>query len=155
MLRASIETQGERADLRCVVGESDSASNAIPAAAALIALVEATVCAETEVITQARDRLRSEIGSEGLVDAAAIIGNFERMVRIADATGIPLDTAVNVATESIRSELGIDRYASAANTRPVELWQRVVGRALEPVVTRGLRWLGRRARSKRHRTPSD
>jgi len=155
MLRASIETEGATADLGGVVGEVREDESSIPAAAALIGFVEAALGAPAKEIARARDRLRREIGSEGLVDAAAIIGNFERMVRIADATGIPLDTAVNVATESIRDELGIDRYASSANTRPVQSWQRAVGRVLAPVVRGGLRWVGRRARSKAPSPPKD
>jgi len=54
---------------------------------------------------------------------------------------------VNVATEALRVELGIDRYGSAAETASVKGWQRLLGRAIEPVVRIGLRWVGRRARA--------
>ena len=70
------------------------------------------------------------------------------MTRIADATGIPLDAPVNVATEVLRVELGIDRYGSAAETASVKGWQRLLGRAIEPVARIGLRWVGRRARAR-------
>ena len=42
------------------------------------------------------------------MDAAGVIGNFERMVRIADGTGIPLDRIVDALTSGFRGELGLD-----------------------------------------------
>ena len=148
MLRASVETEGAEADYRGIAdGESADASS-VPAAGALVGLVEAALSADGGDGEQARERVRRELGSAALVDAAAVIGNFERMTRIADSTGIPLDAPVNVATEAIRAELGIDRFGSADNTESVKGWQRMLGRALEPVARLGLRWAGRRARSK-------
>ena len=38
-------------------------------------------------LAQVRDKVRGEMGDEQLVDAIAIAGNFQRMVRIADGTG--------------------------------------------------------------------
>ena len=38
--------------------------------------------------------------------AAGVIGNFERMVRIADGTGIPLDRIVDAMTSDFRAEFG-------------------------------------------------
>ena len=99
----------------------------------------------TDEIAVARNLVRSELGSEALVDAAAVIGNFERMVRIADGTGIPLDAAVNVATEEIRAELGIDAFASEERKSEVATWQRLMARAIDPLAKIGLRWQGRRA----------
>ena len=51
-----------------------------------------------------------------LVDAAAIVGHFERLVRVADATGIPLDAAAKDATTDIREALGHNAYAMASRT---------------------------------------
>jgi len=148
MLRASVETDGAEADYRGIADGESAEASTVPAAGALVGLVEAALSADGGDGEQARERVRRELGSEALVDAAAVIGNFERMTRIADATGIPLDAPVNVATEALRAELGIDEYRSAANTKSVKGWQRLAGRALEPVARIGLRWAGRRARSK-------
>ena len=146
MLRASIETEGGKVDLRSLTDGSFADRSGIEGAAALVGWVEATTDRMSDVsrIARARDRVRDELGSAAMVDAAAIIGNFERMVRIADATGIPLDTPVNIATESIRADLGIDRFHSAAHSPPVRRWQRAIGRALDPIRTFGLRRLGGR-----------
>lgn len=148
MLRASVETEGAEVDYRGIVDRESAELSSIPAAGALVGLVEASLSADAVDGEEARERVRRELGSEALVDAAAIIGNFERMTRIADATGIPLDAPVNVATEALRAELGIDRYGSAASTKAVKRWQRLLGRAIEPVARIGLRWVGRRARSR-------
>ena len=78
------------------------------------------------------------LGPEGLVDTAAVASNFERMVRIADSTGIPLDSPVNGMTEGMRQELGIDRFGSSANTAAPGALERVFGRALGPVAMRAL-----------------
>ncbi len=148
MLRVSVETEGAEVDYRGIVDGEGAEASSIPAAAALVGLVEASLSSEQGDGEEARARVRRELGSEALIDAAAIIGNFERMTRIADATGIPLDAPVNVATEALRVELGIDRYGSAAETASVKGWQRLLGRAIEPVVRIGLRWVGRRARAR-------
>ncbi|HEB88582.1 MAG TPA: hypothetical protein ENI85_03345 [Deltaproteobacteria bacterium] len=159
MLRASIETTGGEVDLRGVASGDDAELSAIPGAAALLGLVEAVVgldgrTVDPGIAEAARARVRDELGTEALVDAAAVIGNFERMNRIADATGIPLDPPVNVATETLRAELGIDRYGSARNARPVKGWQRMLWRGIEPLARVGLRLVGRRTRSG-GRLPSD
>lgn len=148
MLRASVETEGNEVDYRGIVDGESAEASSVRGAGALLGLVEATLSEGSADGVAARERVRRELGSEALVDAAAIIGNFERMTRLADATGIPLDAPVNVATEALRVELGIDRYPAAANTNTVKPWQRMLGRTLEPVARIALRWIGRRARSR-------
>jgi hypothetical protein len=74
-----------------------------------------------------------EIGPEALVDAAAVASNFMRMVRIADSTGISLDAPMEVLSQDLRAELGIDRFGSAANTPPAGVLRRSVGRVLTPL----------------------
>ena len=145
MLRASIETQGEKVDLRGLTDGKAAGESSISGAAALVDFVEATLGGNTDEIAAARDLVRSELGSEALVDAAAVIGNFERMVRVADGTGIPLDAAVNVATEELRAELGIDAFASEERKSEVATWQRLMARTIDPLAKIGLRWQGRRA----------
>jgi hypothetical protein len=151
MLRASVETDGVEADYRGIADRESAEESSVPAAGALVGLVEASLsddAGNAGDADEARARVRRELGSAALVDAAAVIGNFERMTRIADSTGIPLDAPVNVMTESIRAELGIDNFGSAADRASVKWWQRLIGRTLDPIVGITLRWVGRRARSK-------
>ena len=57
-------------------------------------------------------RILDELGPEALVDAAGVASNFERMVRIADSTGISLnDFGVERTVES-RQNWGIDQFHS-------------------------------------------
>jgi hypothetical protein len=48
-----------------------------------------------------------------LVDASAVVANFEMMTRLADATGARLRPEQIDASESIRTELGLDAFPSA------------------------------------------
>ena len=48
-----------------------------------------------------------------MVDAVGVASNFQRMVRIADSTGITLGN-FEAITEDIREDLGINAYARAA-----------------------------------------
>jgi hypothetical protein len=148
MLRASVETEGNEVDYRGIADAASAEESSVRGAGALIGLVEAAFSSNEEDGVAARARVRQELGSESLVDAAGVIGNFERMVRIADGTGIPLDAPVNIATEAVRGELGIDAYASAENTRSVRGWQRVMGKIVEPIARVVLRQVGRRARAR-------
>lgn len=69
-------------------------------------------------IAAARDAIVEKIGADAAVDAAAVIGNFERMNRIADGVGIELDAPLRALSGDLREELGINAFASAANTKP-------------------------------------
>jgi len=80
------------------------------------------------------------------VDAAAVVSNFERMVRIADATGIPLDAPVNAMTADLRADLGIDDYDSSAHTPDLGALGRFLGPKLQPLALLAFRLLGSRAR---------
>lgn len=156
MLRASIETDGAEVDYRGIADAESAEESTLPGASALIGFVEAAMSTDREATAAARERVRRELGSDALVDAAAIIGNFERMTRIADATGIPLDTSVKVMTESIREELGIDDFGRSEDRAPLTPWQRWLGRALDPIFRVGMRWLGRRSRARSEpRSPNE
>ena len=67
-----------------------------------------------------------------MVDAAAIVGNFQRMVRIADSTGIPLDETVLMISQSIRKTLGINNFNASANSPTLPFIKRLIGRLMAP-----------------------
>lgn len=129
MLRASVEADGSGADLRAVTGGVDASDGRVPDADVLVPFAEAVVGRHAEEIVRAREALLGRMGAEALVDAAGVVGNFERMVRIADATGIPLDSPVAAMTADIREQLGIDAYGTARNTPELGPVGRIVGRA--------------------------
>ena len=128
MLRASVEAGGGGADLRALTGGVDASESEVADGDVLVAFAEAVVRREVDEIARARDTLHERMGAEALVDAAGVVGNFERMVRIADATGIPLDAPVAAMTADFREELGIDSFGSARNTPELGPVGRTLGR---------------------------
>ena len=61
------------------------------------------------------DEVIAAVGEAGLVDAAVTVAVFNGLVRSADGIGIPLDDSMLAATSDVRSVLGLDDYAGAAN----------------------------------------
>ena len=57
-----------------------------------------------------RHTLIETMGPAALVDTAGVASNFERMVRIADATGIPLDERRQVLSQEVRDTLYLERF---------------------------------------------
>jgi hypothetical protein len=129
-----------------VTRDSAGASSGVPHAEALLAFAEAVVGTDDAALAEARAAVLRELGPEPLVDAAAVASNFERMVRVADATGTPLDAPLVMLTETLRRDLDLDRFAAAANTRPGHPLGRLAGRLVQPVVFGLLRLFGRRRR---------
>ena len=92
-----------------------NAVSGVPQGALLTAFAEAAVRREP-ALPQLRQQIANELGAQELVDAAGIVANFQRMVRIADGCGIPLDEFTRNASDGWRRGLGLHEYASAANT---------------------------------------
>jgi hypothetical protein len=138
MLRVSGEIDDQPIDLHAVT-EGKVSSEQIPAAEALNGLVEA-VLQRPEDLDAAREELREQVGDAGLADAAAVIGNFQRMVRIADGTGLPLDKFMAQLSADFREDLGIDRYGSAELTPSASgPLSKIAGYILRAVAVRGMR----------------
>ena len=75
--------------------------------------VAAVVGADPVRADDARAALVDQLGVHWLVDASAVVANFEMMTRLADATGARLRPEQFDASESIRTELGLDAFPSA------------------------------------------
>ena len=76
----------------------------------LVAFAEAIVRG-TETLPQARAAVVETLGPLTMVDAAGVASNFERMVRIADSTGIELGARLEQGSAEVRSALGLERPA--------------------------------------------
>ena len=144
MLRVSSETKDQNVDLKAVMGEGESG---VPGGAELTAFAEATVSGGDNAITSAREKLVRVLGAEATVDAAGVIGNFERMVRIADGTGIPLDAPANMISADMREEVGIDQFESARNTPKVTGLRRIAGRILSRMMPLVFRYMAPKKKS--------
>jgi hypothetical protein len=82
----------------------------------LVRFAEAVAQRDTDALDEARQALLEAAGPGVLVDAAGVAANFQRMVRIADATGIPVDDIGSELSREIRDGLHLARFASARNT---------------------------------------
>ncbi len=68
-------------------------------------------CAGSSLLPKARVAVAEAMGQDALVDAAAVIGIFQAVVKIADATGIPLEDAKAEASAEFRAELGLNAFS--------------------------------------------
>ena len=80
----------------------------------LMAFAEAVLGEDASALTRARQALAGALGPRGLVDAAGVVGLFDAIDRVADATGIPLEPEKAAASADFRSRLDLDRFAVAA-----------------------------------------
>jgi hypothetical protein len=96
--------------------EGDGEGTGVPHAATLIEFGEAMLGGDQDRQSLARQSIYRVLGPEGLVDAAAIVASFNAVVKIADATGIPLEDFKEAATQDLREALGLERFNN--NTGP-------------------------------------
>ena len=133
MLSMSARSSGDDVNLNGIVAGNDVATG-IPGSRALLAFAEICLGDDTAAISGARQQVLHELGEAAMVDAACIIANFQRMVRIADGTGIALDAEVAAITADLREDLGINDF-SAANLTPEPGWAaRLLARLLKPLL---------------------
>ena len=115
MLRESSNRSGTLDSLNLQGAVNPDTDSGVPHGNLLTAFAEAAV-RQTDALPALREQIVGELGEQELVDAAGVVANFQRMVRIADSCGIPLDEFTREATEDCREELGLHEFASAANT---------------------------------------
>ncbi len=106
--------------------------------AELIAYADAVV-ARSENISATRMAIQASMGDAEVVDAAAVIANFQRMVRIADGTGIPIDGPMDVLSADLRHEIGINAFPSAEGRGKNGWLRRLASPLLRRVAARALR----------------
>lgn len=116
MLRASSQTTATEIDLRAVEGDATAAALGIAHGPELMRFAEALVSRDEAALATARSALLQAAGPAALVDAAGVAANFQRMVRIADGTGIPADRLDTDLSREVRGTLRLEALASAVNT---------------------------------------
>lgn len=105
MLSWSAEATGTAVDLMAVTDPSIDPQ--VPGGRLLLDLVDSVLAAEPAAAASA---LRAELGEPALVDAAAVIGNFQMMNRVADATGMPVGRGSRQHNAEVISRLGLGRF---------------------------------------------
>ena len=112
LLRASGRTYDKTYDLAAVTG-TPQGDGGVPEGAQLVAFAEAVLGDNDAKLARAREALMTALGPLGLVDAAGVVGLFNAIDRVADATGIPLEPEKAAASADFRAALDLDRLAIA------------------------------------------
>ena len=116
MLRGSANGSGVEVDIQGINGNVDAAALGIEFGVSLMRFAEAIVSRETQSLKTSRNNLLDIAGPKVVVEAAAVAANFQRMVRIADSIGIPIDEISSEAGTKVREELDLAKFASARHT---------------------------------------
>ncbi len=107
LLRESGRHYGESYSLDGISGDGDGG---VPHGRLLLDFAEAVLEGVDAVIAPARRALVAAVGEAGFVDAAGVVASFNAVVRIADATGIPVEPFKLAQTVEERAALGIDDW---------------------------------------------
>jgi hypothetical protein len=97
---------------------------------------EAFASRDEALLNEARADLLAEGGAAVLVDAAAVAGNFQRMVRIADSTGIPLDDLSAAVSHKVVQQLDLTRFATSSNTPAAGIKRKLMSWFARPLAIR-------------------
>ena len=93
------------------------ADSGVENGARLLAFTEAVMGEDDAALVRERAELRAVLSPESFVDVAGIIAGFNVVDRIADATGIPLDSMLVALGGDLCRDLDLGRFASSANTK--------------------------------------
>lgn len=110
LLRASGVTHNKDYDLNAVTGASEGDAG-VSHGRLLVEFAEAVLGEDEQALARARAELMTALGPAGLVDAAGVVGLFNAIDRVADATGIALEADKAEASADFRAALGLDRFA--------------------------------------------
>jgi hypothetical protein len=108
MLRGSAKSIGEPVDAAAAV---EGAAGTVPYAAELVGFVDA-VATGADADAPRRDLARAA-GQAAVVEAAAVLANFEMMTRVADGTGAATPAGIVSRLAGERARLGLDAFRTA------------------------------------------
>lgn len=108
-----MESKGEEVDFGRVIGDADQIDDRVPNGKVLARFAEAVLNGNNAELDRARAATIAAVGADGFVDAAGVVGTFERMTRLADSTGVPLDDLVLDGSEDLREALGVNAFTGA------------------------------------------
>ncbi|MBV1905667.1 MAG: hypothetical protein KUG75_06290 [Pseudomonadales bacterium] len=90
-------------------GSSTTENSRIDNSKLLSAFAEAIVGCDIGEIEDTRNALVAVMGIPAMIEAAGVASNFQRMVRIAESTGIPLGGLQEFSSD-VRNELNLDKF---------------------------------------------
>ncbi len=140
MLSLSADKTQSKIDLQMVNGNTDAAEDSqLQWAKELMDFASAIASRDEQELLRARSVLMSVAGAEVVVDAACVAANFQRMVRIADSTGIPVDAESQPMMDAAAEQLELRRFESSKNTPRLGRFKKLLGplqRKLGPIIMR-------------------
>ena len=111
MLSWSSTKSGTVADIAAIAdGEGDAG---LPFGAELIAFTDAVAGVDEGALMAARSALVASAGEAFMIDAAAVVANFEMMTRVADGSGARFPEAGADRRAAISEKLHINDFTSA------------------------------------------
>lgn len=116
MLRVSAKITETEIDIQGIAGDISGAAIGVEFGSELMRFAESLAKRDIIALDAARQALFEAAGSDVLVDAAGVAANFQRMVRIADSIGIPIDDMSAEVGQQVRLELNLTAFNSARNT---------------------------------------
>ena len=108
MLRASAQVTSTPLEPRAIIDRS--LDPLLPHGLTLLDFVDAILTGTERDQDIVRENLLDEMGDAALVDASAVVGNFQMMNRVADATGMPVGKGTLQRTAEWRELLGLDQF---------------------------------------------
>ncbi len=115
MLRESATLADVEVDMHGLADPSCTSINGVEHSEILLRFVD-TYMNASAAFGEARTALCRVLGEKAMIDAVGVASNFQRLDRIADATGIPSDATMAVMQEEFNEDLGLTKYQSATNT---------------------------------------
>ncbi|MCW5747230.1 MAG: hypothetical protein KIT36_13655 [Alphaproteobacteria bacterium] len=109
LLRGSGDFTGQHYDFAVVM--DGTGDGGVPHGKLLMDFGAAVVGDSADRLNACRIAVQNTLGADALADAAGIAAIFNAVVRLADATGIPLEDAKEAASRVVRAEIGIDAFA--------------------------------------------
>lgn len=132
--------------MRLAVEGSNGSDGGVAHGALLSNFATAAVTGDNTALERMRREILDKLGPEEFVDAAALVAHYEKMDRIADATGLPLDAPMQVLGGELRDSLGIGKFTSAQNTKAAGPVLSALQRTLRAIMLPVLKHLSARAK---------
>ena len=136
MLSLSADLSDAKVDIKLINGVDEFAGGGIKYGSELMRFAESVARRDQSTLIEAREQLLQAAGTEVLIDTAGVAANFQRMVRIADCTGIPLDERNMALSANVRSELKLEQFGSATNSRSTTFADKLKGYIMRPLFKR-------------------
>lgn len=108
LLRASGQQQQTEYDLNSVT--QDEGDPGVPGGNHLRAITEAAIRGHWIDLPEVRKRAEADMSAQQVVDTLVVAAAFNGITRVADATGIPLDTTTAKVTGEMRDATGIANF---------------------------------------------